>query len=62
VGGVVGDYLGATIQVAELNCYLVLAADWAAAAAGWRPLAALAAVAVAPILYSRRIVEFGSPC
>lgn len=53
-----GDYLGATIQVAELACYLALCADWGAAAAGWRPLAVLAAAAALPVLYTRRIVDF----
>ena len=62
IGGVVGDFLGATIQVAEVGCYLVLAADWQAAAAGWRPLCLLAAVAALPVLYARRIVEFKAAC
>ena len=57
-----GDFLGATIQVAEVGCYLALTADWQAAAAGWRPLALLAAVALLPVLYSRRIVDFKSSC
>lgn len=58
-----GDFLGATIQVAELAVYLALAADWAPLATGgaaaWRPLALLAAAVAAPVLYSRRIVDWG---
>lgn len=57
LGGVVGDFLGATIQVCEVCCYLALTADWAAAAVNWRPLAVLAAVAALPVLYTRRTLR-----
>ncbi len=59
IGGVVGDYLGATIAVTELVIYLVLAADWPAAAARWHPLAVLAAAAAVPVLYARRVIAAG---
>lgn len=59
IGGVVGDYLGATIAVTELVIYLVLAADWSAAAVRWQPLALLAAVAAVPVVYTRRIISTG---
>lgn len=58
IGGVVGDFLGATIQVAELACYLVLSADWSAAKERWQPLAMLAMVAAVPVVYCRRIIDF----
>lgn len=64
IGGVIGDFLGATIQVAELAIYLVLLADWSVLGswdASW-PLAVLLGVAVMPVLYSRRIVDFNTPC
>lgn len=62
------DYLGATIQVAELAAYCALLADWGVLASGsaaaWQPLALLAGVVVLPVLYSRRIVDFnkGGDC
>lgn len=59
LGGVVGDYCGATIAATELAIYLVLAADWAAVAARWQPLAVLAAAAVVPVVYCRRIIQVG---
>lgn len=60
LGGVVGDYCGATIMIAELAVYLVLAADWQTAAVRWQPLALLAAAAAVPILYTRRVIGIGS--
>eukprot|EP00884_Botryococcus_braunii_P018605 jgi/Botrbrau1/5428/Bobra.182_1s0030.1 len=64
LGGMIGDYLGATIQVAELVVYLVLAADWTKmkSVEGWTPLATLVAVATVPIIYSRKIIDFGAAC
>lgn len=62
IGGVIGDYLGATIQVAEVLCYCVLAADWGRVDS-WEaatPLLVLAGVAVLPAMYCRRIVDWGS--
>lgn len=59
IGGVVGDYLGATIAVTELAIYLVLAAEWPAAAVRWQPLAVLAATAAVPVLYTRRVIAAG---
>lgn len=59
LGGVVGDYLGATIAVAELAVYLALAADWPAAAVRWQPLAVLAAAAALPVMYTRRVISTG---
>jgi len=64
LGGVMGDYLGATICVAELCVYAVLCADWSQLHS-WEartPLLILAVVAVLPILYSRRIVDFKGSC
>ncbi len=50
-------------QVCELCIYLVLLADWPALA-DWdkaQPVLLAAAVATAPVIYSRRIVDFGKP-
>jgi hypothetical protein len=50
-----------TPQVCELCIYLVLLADWAALGA-WdnlQPVLLALAVAAAPVMYSRRIVDFG---
>jgi hypothetical protein len=60
IGGVVGDYLGATIAISEVAVYLVIAADWQAAAAQWQPLALLAAVAALPVIYTRRVIIIGA--
>eukprot|EP00967_Tisochrysis_lutea_P147229 scaffold279410_cov14-Tisochrysis_lutea.AAC.1 len=57
LGGVMGDYLGATISVAELLVYAVLCAEWSKLDS-WeacKPLLVLAGVAALPIMYSRRI-------
>lgn len=59
IGGVVGDYLGATIQVAELAIYMVLAADWGALASNRQPFALLALAAAIPVYYTRRIIATG---
>lgn len=59
IGGVVGDFLGATICVTEIAIYCVLAADWAAVAQRWQPLAVLAAVAALPVMYTRRVIAVG---
>ncbi len=49
------------MQVCELCIYLVLLADWSALDSweGRQPLLLAAAVAAVPVLYSRRIVDFG---
>jgi hypothetical protein len=60
IGGVVGDYLGATIAVSEVAIYLVIAADWQAVAVQWQPLALLAAVAALPVIYTRRVIIIGA--
>eukprot|EP00878_Enallax_costatus_P038458 GHUV01043697.1.p1 GENE.GHUV01043697.1~~GHUV01043697.1.p1 ORF type:complete len:179 (+),score=66.35 GHUV01043697.1:231-767(+) len=63
IGGVLGDYLGATIQVAELCIYLALLADWSKLFDGsgaWQHIAALLGTVTVPIMYSRRIVDFGA--
>lgn len=61
LGGVVGDYLGATIQIAELGCYMVLTGKWSGLEVMdekvWKPLVTLAAVAAIPIIYCRRIIK-----
>lgn len=57
IGGVVGDYLGATIQVAELACYLVLTARWERVAQEWQTFVTLAIVAAIPVVYCRRIIK-----
>jgi len=64
LGGVMGDYLGATISVAELLVYAVLCAEWSKLDS-WeacKPLLVLAGVAALPIMYSRRIVDFKGTC
>lgn len=43
--------------------YLALLADWSVLAvdpSAWRPILVLLATATLPIMYSRRIVDFGS--
>jgi hypothetical protein len=56
IGGVIGDYLGATIQVAEILCYMALTAKFDLEKL---PRLAMAlGVAALPILYSRNIVSF----
>ena len=60
LGGVVGDLLGATIQVCELAVYLMLTADLDKLQTAWQPLALLGGVAVLPILLSRPIIDFSS--
>eukprot|EP00873_Tetraselmis_striata_P005069 jgi/Tetstr1/425333/TSEL_015782.t1 len=64
IGGVVGDFLGATIMVAELAVYMALSARWdsLAGASAWPPLLACAAVSAVPVLYARRIVDFNASC
>lgn len=64
LGGVMGDYLGATISIAEVSVYAVLAADWTKldSLGACCPLFVLFAVAALPILYSRRIVDFKGAC
>jgi hypothetical protein len=57
IGGVIGDYLGATIQVAELCIYLALVANWHAFYAQWQPIAALAAASAIPIAWTRRVID-----
>ena len=64
IGGVVGDFLGATIAVTEICIYLALAVDWSHA---WQreaasKVAVLAAVACLPVMYSRRIVDYNASC
>jgi adenosylcobinamide-GDP ribazoletransferase len=54
LGGVVGDYLGATIQVAELAVYLALLAE---RPADLRPLASLVAAAAVPVVLARRQIK-----
>ncbi|GBF88539.1 adenosylcobinamide-GDP ribazoletransferase [Raphidocelis subcapitata] len=59
LGGVVGDYIGATIQATEIAVYLALGADWGAVArGGWRPLATLFGAVLVPVAWTRRIVDF----
>lgn len=60
LGGVVGDFLGATIQVTEVLVYLMLTADLEAAKRDWTPFAILAACAALPVLNSRPIVDYSS--
>lgn len=60
LGGVVGDFLGATIQVTEVLVYLMLTANLEAAQKEWTPFAILAACAALPILNSRPIVDYSS--
>jgi adenosylcobinamide-GDP ribazoletransferase len=57
LGGIVGDYLGATIQITELACYLVLTARWEKVEEEWRVFATLAVVAAVPVIYCRRIIK-----
>jgi len=58
IGGVIGDYLGATIQVCELLVYLLLSADMKAAQSNPYPLLALLGMALLPILTSRPLIDF----
>lgn len=60
LGGVVGDFLGATIQVTEVLVYLMLTADLEAAQRDWTPFVILAACAALPILNSRPLVDYTS--
>ncbi|GFR39615.1 hypothetical protein Agub_g77 [Astrephomene gubernaculifera] len=62
IGGVMGDFLGATIQVAETLCYCVLCADWGRVNGlqAATPLLVLVGVAALPVLYCRRVVDMGS--
>lgn len=51
------------VQVCELMIYLALLADWTVLGTGhhaWKPIALLFGTATLPIMYSRRIVDFGS--
>jgi adenosylcobinamide-GDP ribazoletransferase len=57
LGGIVGDYLGATIQVAEVACYLMLTARWEKVVEEWQVFVILAVVAAVPVIYCRRIVR-----
>lgn len=56
IGGVIGDYLGATIQVAEIICYMALTAN--VDLDKLPRLATAIGAAALPILYSRKIVSF----
>lgn len=52
-----------TLQVCELMIYLALLADWgvlASSPGAWQPVALLFGTATLPIMYSRRIVDFGA--
>ncbi|KAH7621289.1 hypothetical protein Ndes2526B_g03630 [Nannochloris sp. 'desiccata'] len=57
LGGIVGDYLGATIQIAEVACYLVLTARWEKVTEEWLVFLKLAVVAAVPVIYCRRIIK-----
>ena len=51
------------LQIAELCIYLALLADWSRLFDGsgaWQHIAALLGTVTLPILYSRRIVDFGA--
>jgi hypothetical protein len=54
------------LQVTELCVYLALLGDYTALAAGeaaaWKPLHILGATVLLPVLYSRRIVDWGASC
>ena len=53
----------AILQVAELCSYLALLADWAVLfddSGAWQPLAMLLVAIAVPVVYCRRIVDFGS--
>lgn len=58
IGGVIGDYLGATIQICELLVYLLLSADMKAAQSNPTPLLVLVGMALLPILTSRPLIDF----
>jgi adenosylcobinamide-GDP ribazoletransferase len=57
LGGIVGDYLGATIQIAEIACYLVLTARWEKVTQEWQVFMKLAAMVAMPVMYCRRIIK-----
>lgn len=51
------------LQVCELVSYLALLADWPVLLDGssaWQPLLVLLVTVAIPVLYSRRIVDFGT--
>lgn len=65
LGGVVGDYMGATVQITEILIYLALSARWGALAPGaagagdaWRHIGVLLAAVVVPVAWTRQIVDF----
>jgi predicted secreted Zn-dependent protease len=64
IGGVVGDFLGATIAVVEILVYMALAVDWerAAESGAAGKCVVLGAVATLPVMYSRRIVDYNASC
>ena len=67
IGGVVGDYLGATIMVAELAVYMALTANWEALFAAddntaWHCILTCALISAIPVVYARRIVDFNASC
>jgi hypothetical protein len=56
-------WLPCCVQVCEVMIYLALLADWSVLATGhsaWKPIALLFGTATLPIMYSRKIVDFGS--
>lgn len=51
------------VQVAELCIYLALLADWSVLFDGsgaWKQIAALLATIALPVIYTRKIVDFGA--
>lgn len=51
LGGVVGDVLGATIQLAELSVLVVMAVEGGVGEEGLRRLASLAGIAALPAVW-----------
>ena len=64
IGGVVGDYLGATIMVCELAVYMAMSVRWESLTTGdaWQPLLTCALTSCIPLMYARRIVDFNGAC
>jgi adenosylcobinamide-GDP ribazoletransferase len=65
LGGVVGDYLGATICVTETILYMVMLVDWKGVLETperWQALVSVAVVAALPIIYSRRVIHYKGSC
>lgn len=65
LGGIVGDFLGATICVTEAVLYMVMMVDWKGVVETeerWQALMRLVIVAALPVIYSRRVIHYKGSC